>query len=85
MKPILKLKNISKSIKRRKIIDNISLDVYPGEVFGLLGPNGAGKTTIIRMIAGLISIDQGDIFIHGHSIKTEFEKAIQPVDRKSVV
>lgn len=79
MEPVLKLKNISKSIKRKKIIDDVSLEVYPGEVFGLLGPNGAGKTTIIRMIAGLMAMDQGDIFIHGHSIKTEFEKAIQPV------
>ncbi len=79
MNPVLKLENISKSIKRRKIIDDISLEVYPGEVFGLLGPNGAGKTTIIRMIAGLIAMDKGDIFIHGYSIKTQFEKAIQPV------
>ncbi|MBA4601775.1 ABC transporter ATP-binding protein [Thermoactinomyces mirandus] len=79
MKPLLEIRNISKLIKGRKIIDDISLDVYPGEVFGLLGPNGAGKTTIIRMIAGLMAMDQGDIFIHGHSIKTQFEQAIQPV------
>ncbi|MGA8941948.1 MAG: ABC transporter ATP-binding protein [Thermoactinomyces sp.] len=79
MEPLLKLENISKWIRRRKIIDAVSLEVYPGEVFGLLGPNGAGKTTIIRMIAGLISIDQGDIFIQGHSIRTQFEEAIQSV------
>jgi ABC-2 type transport system ATP-binding protein len=77
--PILEIKNISKSIAKQKVIDQVSFDVYPGEVFGLLGPNGAGKTTLIRLIVGLMKLDQGDVFIDGYSVRTQFQKAIRPV------
>ncbi|MDE5415702.1 ABC transporter ATP-binding protein [Alkalihalobacterium chitinilyticum] len=73
---VLSVQNVSKVIKNKKIIDAVSFDVYPGEVFGFLGPNGAGKTTSIRMIVGLISISEGDIYIKGNHISKEFEKAI---------
>ncbi|WP_078430065.1 ABC transporter ATP-binding protein [Alkalihalobacterium alkalinitrilicum] len=63
-------------MKKKKIIDDVSFDVYPGEVFGFLGPNGAGKTTTIRMIVGLISITAGDIYIKGSHITKNFEQAI---------
>lgn len=58
------------------ILDDITFDVFAGEVFGFLGPNGAGKTTTIRMLFGLISITEGEILINGYSIKKDFEKAI---------
>ncbi len=77
--PILEIKNISKSIAKQKVIDQVSFDVYPGEVFGLLGPNGAGKTTLIRLIVGLMKLDQGDVFIDGYSVRTQFQKAIRRV------
>jgi ABC-2 type transport system ATP-binding protein len=77
--PILQIRNVSKTIQNRKVIDQLSLDVFPGEVFGLLGPNGAGKTSTIRLIVGLSLLQQGDIKIHGHSIKTDFIKAISHV------
>jgi ABC-2 type transport system ATP-binding protein len=77
--PILEIKNISKSIAKQKVIDQVSFDVYPGEVFGLLGRNGAGKTTVIRLIVGLMKLDQGDVFIDGYSVRTQFQKAIRPV------
>ncbi|MFV8827685.1 ABC transporter ATP-binding protein [Alkalihalobacterium sp. APHAB7] len=73
---VLSVQDVSKVIKNKKIIDSVSFDVYPGEVFGFLGPNGAGKTTTIRMIVGLISISEGDIYINGKHISKEFEKAI---------
>ena len=79
MKPILELKNVSKSIGKKKIIDNISFTINPGEIFGFLGPNGAGKTTTIKMITGLIKIGEGEIFIDGHNVKTDFEKALANV------
>ena len=75
-KPIIQFKNVSKKIDQKIIIDDISFDVYPGEVFGFLGPNGAGKTTTIRMLFGLISMTDGEIFINGYSIKSQYEKAI---------
>lgn len=77
--PILEIKDLSRSIAKQKVVDRVSFDVYPGEVFGLLGPNGAGKTTIIRLIVGLMKMDQGEVLIEGHSIQTQFEKAIRSV------
>lgn len=75
-KPVIKIKNVTKQIGKATIIDDISLDIYPGEVFGFLGPNGAGKTTTIRMMVGLMAITKGDILINGYSIQRNFEKAI---------
>ncbi|OBR64499.1 bacitracin ABC transporter ATP-binding protein [Paenibacillus oryzae] len=77
--PIVQLKNLTKVIGKRKIIDNLSLDVTRGQVFGFLGPNGSGKTTTIRMMVGLISITSGEIFINGLSVKQNFEQAIRHV------
>ncbi|MDQ0975725.1 ABC-2 type transport system ATP-binding protein [Neobacillus niacini] len=79
MESIVVIKDVTKVIKGRTIIDNISFEVNKGEVFGFLGPNGAGKTTTIRMIVGLIDITSGDIMIGGKSIKTSFEDAVRHV------
>lgn len=79
MEPIVSIKNLTKVIKGKTIIDDLSFDVYKGEVFGFLGPNGAGKTTTIRMIVGLMSITSGDIHIGGFSIQRNFEKAVRSV------
>ena len=68
---MIEIKNVSKSyIKGKKSVDNLNLDIKDGEIFGFLGPNGAGKTTTIRMITGILDIDEGDILIDGMSIKT---------------
>src|SRR6202035_2289220 len=77
--PIVQLHNVTKRIGSKTIIDKLSFDVPPGEVFGFLGPNGAGKTTTIRMMVGLMSITSGDIWIGGNSIRTDFEKAIRHI------
>lgn len=77
--PIVSIKNVTKEINGKKIIDNLSFDIYPGEVFGFLGPNGAGKTTTIRMIVGLISITKGEVVIKGNNVAKNFEKAISEV------
>lgn len=76
---LVELKNVSKIIKGKKIIDSLSFTVEEGEVFGFLGPNGAGKTTTIRMIVGLIDISDGDIYICQQSVKKNFEKAVQHI------
>ncbi|MEV2376377.1 ABC transporter ATP-binding protein [Paenibacillus larvae] len=74
--PILQIENVTKQIRRKTIIDNLSFEVNRGEVFGFLGPNGAGKTTLIRMVVGLMSITKGDIYVGGQSVKKDFEKAL---------
>ena len=59
--PLLELKNISISFDQRKILDNISFKISPGEILGLLGPNGAGKSTIFNLITGILKPDFGTI------------------------
>ncbi|MCH5584660.1 ABC transporter ATP-binding protein [Shimazuella sp. AN120528] len=77
--PVVQLENISKVIGNKTIIDQLSFELYPGEVVGFLGPNGAGKTTTIRMIVGLMAPTSGKILIEGIDIDQEFEKAIRHV------
>ena len=66
----LEIRNISKSFGALKAVDDISLSVKQGEIFGLLGPNGAGKTTTIQMICGLLQPDSGEIYIDGRKAMT---------------
>ena len=69
---MIEIKNVSKSyIKGAKIIDNLNLEIKDGEILGFLGPNGAGKTTVIKMMTGILEIDEGDILVDGKSIKDE--------------
>lgn len=77
--PVVRLKDVTKRIGSRTIIDRLTFDVPSGEVFGFLGPNGSGKTTTIRMMVGLMKLSGGEITIKGHSITSEFEKAIRQV------
>src|SRR5690606_556951 len=77
--PVVRLQDVTKKIGGRTIIDRISLEVYPGEVFGFLGPNGAGKTTTIRMLVGLMSITDGEVIIKGTNIAKNFEEAVRHI------
>jgi ABC-2 type transport system ATP-binding protein len=74
--PVVQLENITKVIGNKTIIDELSFELYPGEVVGFLGPNGAGKTTTIRMIVGLMSPTSGKIWIEGIDVEKDFEGAI---------
>jgi ABC-2 type transport system ATP-binding protein len=66
--PIVELKNLSKTIGKKKIIDNLNLQLFPGQITGFLGPNGAGKTTTIRMMAGLMKPTSGEVVVEGQSL-----------------
>lgn len=68
MENILEVQNVSKSFTGHKALDDISLAVRPGEVYGLLGPNGAGKTTLIRIINHITASDTGKVFFDGHPL-----------------
>ena len=65
---MLSVRNISKSYVDHKALDNVSLDIRKGSIFGLLGPNGAGKTSMIRIINQIINQDEGEIFINEKKI-----------------
>ena len=74
---MISIKNVSKSYNQKnKIINNLNLEIKNGEIFGFLGPNGAGKTTTIKMITGILEIDQGEILIN----KINIEK--NPIEAK---
>lgn len=75
-KTVLELKNVTKFFGKRKVIDNLSLEVKEGEIYGFLGPNGSGKTTTIKMILNLINLDSGKIKVNGYDTKEQFEKAM---------
>nr|WP_167521223.1 ABC transporter ATP-binding protein [Paenibacillus timonensis] len=77
--PVVRMRDVSKRIGSKTLIDRLTLDIPRGQVYGFLGPNGAGKTTTIRMMVGLMSISEGDILIEGASIKDRFEEAISHV------
>ena len=62
---LLELQNLKKYFATQKAVDDISLTVEKGQIFGLLGPNGAGKTTLIRMITGIFYPDEGQIIFDG--------------------
>ncbi len=67
-KILLRAEGLVKVYGGRRVVNNVSLDVHPGEVVGLLGPNGAGKTTSFYMIVGLIKPDAGSIQFDGHDV-----------------
>lgn len=69
---MLDIKNFSKEYsKGQKAVDNISLNVNGGEIFGFIGHNGAGKTTTIKAIVGILDFNDGDILVNGKSIKND--------------
>lgn len=65
---VLQAESLTKTYGSLKAVDNLSLEVYEGEVFGFLGPNGAGKTTSINMMCGLLKPDSGRVIVHGQPI-----------------
>ncbi len=67
----IKLTNVVKRYDTKLAVDNISLDIEEGEIFGLLGPNGAGKSTTIKMIMGLLKANSGEIKIKGLDVKAD--------------
>jgi ABC-2 type transport system ATP-binding protein len=77
---MLRITNLCKSYKSsRKAVDNLSLVVEPGDLFGFIGHNGAGKTTTLKCIAGILEFDSGEITICGKSVKTD------PMECKRVI
>lgn len=66
--PFVKIKNVSRSYGNIRAVDDVSLDVSSGKIFGLVGSDGAGKSTLLRMIATMIVPDSGEIFVNGINV-----------------
>lgn len=86
MKKIIEVKNLTKTYKELKAIDNLSFDVKEGEILGLLGPNGSGKSTTINCLLSLLNFNQGEVTIFGkkmtpsaYDIKKEIGVVFQDV------
>lgn len=76
MNTILEAQHITKHYRNGRGIDDLSLALYRGEVFGLVGPNGVGKTTFLKSICGLIRTETGEVSINGHSLSNHYEAAM---------
>ena len=68
---MLKIENLTKTYGQKKAVDNLSLEIENGHIYGFIGHNGAGKTTTLKSIAGIMEFDQGNIYIYNKSIKEE--------------
>lgn len=76
MENIMEIKRVSKKIKGRTIIDNMSFEIKKGQICGFIGPNGAGKTTMIRLLTGLIKPNEGEILINGIDVTNNRKEAL---------
>ena len=67
---MLKISNLTKTYGAKKAVDNLTLHIAPGEIYGFIGHNGAGKTTTLKSVCGILDFDSGEILIDGVSIKS---------------
>jgi ABC-2 type transport system ATP-binding protein len=71
MEPIISVKNLWKSYGSKQVLKGIDLKIYPGQVIGYIGPNGAGKSTTVKILCGLISDFEGEVYIKGINLKDD--------------
>lgn len=75
---MLRINNLTKIYGTKKAVDDLTLHIQPGEIYGFIGHNGAGKTTTLKSVAGILDYDSGEIFIDGKNVKE------QPIECKKV-
>ena len=68
---MLRIEHLTKTFGDKRAVDDLSLHIEPGQIYGFIGHNGAGKTTTIKSVCGILQFDSGEIYIDGKSIKTE--------------
>ncbi len=68
---MLKIEHFTKAYGNKVAVNDLSLHIAPGEIYGFIGHNGAGKTTTLKAACGILQFDQGEIFVNGHSIKSD--------------
>ena len=68
---MLQIEHLTKTYGEKKAVDDLSLHILPGEIYGFIGHNGAGKTTTLKSVAGILRFDAGEIRIAGTSIRTD--------------
>ena len=68
---MLTIQHLAKRYGEKKAVDDLSLHIAPGEIYGFIGHNGAGKTTTLKSVVGILQFDEGEITIDGHSVKAD--------------
>ena len=68
---MLKIEHLTKTYGDKKAVDDLSLHILPGEIYGFIGHNGAGKTTTLKSVAGILQFDAGEITIDGNSVRNQ--------------
>ena len=68
---MLNIEHLTKTYGDKKAVDDLSLHIAPGEIYGFIGHNGAGKTTTLKAVVGILQFDAGEIFIHGNSVRND--------------
>ena len=68
---MLQITHLTKIYGNKKAVDDLSLQIRPGEIYGFIGHNGAGKTTTLKSVCGILRFDEGEIYINGKSIKED--------------
>ena len=68
---MLNISHLTKTYGEKKAVDDLSLHIAPGEIYGFIGHNGAGKTTTLKSVVGILQFDSGEITVDGHSVKAE--------------
>lgn len=89
-KAVVKIENLSKRYENDVLaLDNVSFEIYEGEIFSLLGPNGAGKTTLIKIITGQLSLTTGEVYVlginHNDFLKSEARFRVSYVPQENVI
>ena len=76
---MLKIEHLTKTYGEKKAVDDLSLHIHAGEIYGFIGHNGAGKTTTLKSVAGILQFDGGEILVDGRSVRT------QPLECKKMI
>lgn len=71
MNPIISLRSVNKWYGSKQVLQNITLDIYPGQVIGYIGPNGAGKSTTVKILCGLLTDYTGQVLVKGTEVKSD--------------
>ncbi|MCF0134858.1 MAG: ABC transporter ATP-binding protein [Lachnospiraceae bacterium] len=71
MEALLKINHLTKIYDTKKAVDDLSIEIHPGEICGFIGHNGAGKTTTLKSVVGILNFEEGEIFVDGYSIKKD--------------
>ncbi len=82
---LVSCKNVTKRYGNKMALNNISLEIEPGKIIGLLGPNGSGKTTLIKILSGLLTVNDGEVVISGNNIGPKTKKVVSYLPERTYI